>query len=121
MSATILRHFRRQIKRELSPGLAIRNTAVLPICSTSTFAPGASQKRYISYTTPQLQQFVQYDGVSDSVSKVINEHAQQHQTSVSLQALMRTGRGEFLHKSFDEEEIEDPEHTATDLVLIQVR
>jgi pyruvate dehydrogenase kinase 2/3/4 len=40
------------------------------------------------------------------------------QTSVSLQALMRTGQGEFLHRTFGEET--RSRHMATDLVLIQV-
>jgi len=93
----------------------------MSVLAPTTPAPiPVSQKRCIAYTAPRLQQFVEYDGVSDSVSKIINEHAQQHQTSVSLQALMRTGRGEFLHKHFDEEKIEDPQHTATELVRIQV-
>lgn len=48
----------------------------------------------------------------------IAERARQPQTSVSLQALMRTGQGEFLHRTFGEETRE--RHAATDLVLIQV-
>jgi hypothetical protein len=70
--------------------------------------------------TTQSSVFIDYDGVSSSVGKVINTHAHQVQTSVSLQALMRTGRGEFLHKSFDEEKLDNDQHTATELVLIQV-
>jgi hypothetical protein len=63
-----------------------------------------------------------YDGVSADVSEVIYKHAHQPQTSVSLQALMRTGRGEFLHKTFDDisESGSVDQHTATELVLIQV-
>ena len=38
---------------------------------------------------------------------------------LSLQALMRTGRGEFLHKTFEDMAHVD-QHSATDLVLIQV-
>lgn len=49
---------------------------------------------------------------------IIDALAKEQQTSVSLQALMRTGRGEYLRKTFKEEEVE--RHTATDLVLIQV-
>ncbi len=63
-----------------------------------------------------------YDGVSDDVAKLINDHARQVQTSVSLQALMRTGRGEFLDRHFDKDAVEQvEEHSATDLVLMQVR
>jgi hypothetical protein len=66
--------------------------------------------------------FEPYEGVSEETSKVIYDHAMQPQTSVSLQALMRTGKGEFLHKTFDEDtkNMMD-EHSASELVLIQVR
>ena len=73
----------------------------------------------------------EYDGVSAEISEVIYKHARQPQTSVSLQALMRTGRGEFLHKTFNDISPSEPAeevaangsngHTATELVLIQVR
>lgn len=60
-----------------------------------------------------------YEGVSDTVSELIKKYAAVPQTSVSLQALMRTGRGEYLHKTFDDVQSVD-QHSATDLVLIQV-
>mmetsp|Transcript_25571 Transcript_25571/g.62758 ORF Transcript_25571/g.62758 Transcript_25571/m.62758 type:complete len:456 (+) Transcript_25571:106-1473(+) len=122
MSAIVLRHLRRQMRRELFPRMAIRSMSVLsPHPSTILAPPAAAHERYISYTAPRFSsQFMEYDGVSESVSKIINEHALQPQTSVSLQALMRTGRGEFLHKHFDEEKIDISPHTATELVLIQV-
>jgi hypothetical protein len=62
---------------------------------------------------------IEYDGVSSDVAKSINTHAKKVQTPVSLQALMRTGRGEFLDKHFEDAAVE--KHTATELVLIQVR
>jgi hypothetical protein len=52
------------------------------------------------------------------VAKLINTHAKKVQTPVSLQALMRTGRGEFLDKHFEDATVDD--HTATELVLLQV-
>ena len=64
---------------------------------------------------------MEYDGVSEADAAMINRHAKKVQTSVSLQALMRTGRGEFLHKTFDEESVAVDDHTATELVLMQVR
>ena len=66
---------------------------------------------------------VPFEGVSEEVSKIIYDHAHQPQTSVSLQALMRTGRGEFLHRTFDHvaENNQADTHSATELVLIQVR
>jgi hypothetical protein len=70
--------------------------------------------------------------VSEADSKLINRHAKKAQTSVSLQALMRTGRGEFLHKTFGDDSgggggggstpsVAVDNHTATELVLMQVR
>jgi pyruvate dehydrogenase kinase 2/3/4 len=44
--------------------------------------------------------------------------AKHRQTSVTLQALMSTGQGEFLHKTFEEATVE--RHAATELVLLQV-
>lgn len=117
MSAIVLRNLRRQLQKELpSRHLHVRSMSVLSP-SAHLALPTSTQKRCIAYTAP-LQQIMQYDGVSESVSKIINEHAQQHQTSVSLQALMKTGRGEYLHKSFDN--LDESQHTATELVRIQV-
>lgn len=64
--------------------------------------------------------FEPYEGVSEEISKVIYDHAMQPQTSVSLQALMRTGKGEFLHKTFEDTKMNNDEHSASELVLIQV-
>lgn len=61
-----------------------------------------------------------FEGVSKEHSDLIVFHARQAQTSVSLQALMRTGRGEFLHKTFGETAKDVDAHTATMRVLIQV-
>ena len=61
---------------------------------------------------------IKYEGVPDDVAKLINDHAKQPPTSVSLQALMRTGRGEYLDRHFENVAIK--EHTATELVLMQV-
>lgn len=62
---------------------------------------------------------MEYEGVSAADAKHINHQAQKAQTSVSLQALMKTGRGDFLHKHFEDSTVED--HTATELVLMQVK
>lgn len=108
------------MKRELPPRMVIRSMSLVSsLPSTTLVAPPSAQTRYIYYTAPRSK-YMEYDGVPESVSKIVNEHAHQLQTSVSLQALMRTGRGEFLHKSFGEEEMEENQHSATELVLIQV-
>jgi hypothetical protein len=89
--------------------------------SISSFAPCSRVGvgiRSISHSAPLFD--VAYEGISDDNAKVINKHALQPQTSVSLQALMRTGRGEFLHKHFEDIQPKLDQHTATSLVLIQV-
>jgi Mitochondrial branched-chain alpha-ketoacid dehydrogenase kinase len=48
----------------------------------------------------------------------IAEASRESQTPVSLQTLMRTGKGDFLHKTFAESMVE--KHAATELVLRQV-
>jgi len=58
------------------------------------------------------------DADDAEIEQMIKDHAVQSQTSVSLQALMRTGQGEFLHRTFGEETRQ--RHAATELVLIQV-
>jgi hypothetical protein len=100
----------------LCPRLLFRATGG----SISSFAPCSRVGvgiRSISHSVPLFD--VAYEGVSDDAGKVINMHAIQPQTSVSLQALMRTGRGEFLHKHFEDISKID-QHSATELVLIQV-
>lgn len=56
--------------------------------------------------------------VSDEINALIQNAATTPQTSVSLQALMMTGRGLYLHKTFEKEKMHS--HAATELVLQQV-
>jgi pyruvate dehydrogenase kinase 2/3/4 len=58
------------------------------------------------------------DILDESTKRLLNEYAHEQQTSVSLQTLMRTGRGEYLHKTFQESQ--QDAHLATERVLIQV-
>jgi len=60
------------------------------------------------------------DGFPEDVGQRIAQALLNQQTSVSLQDLMRTGQGEYLHKTFDEVDSIKENHTATELVLIQV-
>lgn len=91
-----------------------RHASSLSQLSTRSFH-GSS---FLSYTDDDPS----FEGVSSDVSKVIYHHAHQPQTAVSLQALMRTGRGEFLHKTYKEAIVdkEDDGKVATEQVLIQV-
>mmetsp|Transcript_14686 Transcript_14686/g.22643 ORF Transcript_14686/g.22643 Transcript_14686/m.22643 type:complete len:424 (-) Transcript_14686:1212-2483(-) len=58
---------------------------------------------------------------SNNTKEEIAKHAKQPQTSVSLQTLMQTGRGEFLHRTHkDLEDTISPERGATHKVLEQV-
>jgi len=103
-------------RRLVGPATARSSSVLAGVCRTNNGNPVGI--RSFRHTVPLLRT-VEYEGVSDEVSKVINTFAQQSQTSVSLQALMRTGQGEFLHKHF-EDTAEVDQHTATELVLIQV-
>lgn len=60
------------------------------------------------------------EGFPPEVGVNVAKAATQVQTSVSLQDLMRTGRGEYLHKTFQNPDSLQEKHTATELVLIQV-
>jgi len=77
-------------------------------------------QKYIAQCAVRLTCVRLFSGanLSESERDLVSRRADELQTSVSLQALMRTGRGEFLHKTFGEEKRE--QHTATDLVLVQV-
>jgi len=58
--------------------------------------------------------------MSDEVAKLVRQHAHQPQTSANLETLMKTGRGEFLHKTYKDETLKDGPHAATEKILIQV-
>lgn len=58
--------------------------------------------------------------MSDEVAKLVRQHAHQPQTSANLETLMKTGRGEFLHKTYKDENLKDGPHAATEKILIQV-
>lgn len=60
---------------------------------------------------------INYDGVLDEETELINDHVKKLPTSVSLEVLLRTGRAEYLDQI---ENVAMKEHTATELVLIQV-
>jgi hypothetical protein len=79
---------------------------------------------FSSFSTDAATADHTYDGVSPEVSKRIYEHAHQPQTPVSLQTLLQTGRGEFLHKSYKnlivDEAHDEKDRVATGKVLMQV-
>ena len=56
------------------------------------------------------------DVMTEEVARLVRQHAQQPQTSANLETLMKTGRGEFLHKTYKD----DVGHAATEKILIQV-
>ena len=61
------------------------------------------------------------DIMTEEVAKLVRQHAHQPQTSANLETLMKTGRGEFLHKTYkDDVAGKDGEHAATEKILIQV-
>lgn len=90
--------------------------AVRSFYSTSNASLSAPSSK-----TSTFEQTMHLDGFDDEVGKRVAQAATQAQTSVSLQDLMRTGKGEYLHKTF-EDSFEDLQenHSATELVLMQV-
>ena len=68
---------------------------------------------------------IQITGVSDEVAESIKQYAHKQQTSASLLTLMKTGRGEFLHKTYGSSTStdsgdDDDSKVATDKILMQV-
>ena len=59
-------------------------------------------------------------GVSKDVSDLILNYANSSQTGISLQTLMKTGRGELIHKTYKEETSNKSSKVATDKILMQV-
>ena len=59
-------------------------------------------------------------GVSKDVSDLILKYANSPQTGISLQTLMKTGRGELIHKTYKDEVSNKSSKVATDKILIQV-
>jgi hypothetical protein len=65
---------------------------------------------------------MQITGVPNDVAEMIHKHASRPQTSASLQTLMKTGRGEYLHKTYGDHDhnLSDNAKVATDKILRQV-
>ena len=127
----MLRLIRPQIAcRRWLPNAATCSASTVPSWAVSSLSSSSSpplsfpvtrRRQYSKSTQILATPFEPYEGVSEETSKVIYDHAMQPQTSVSLQALMRTGKGEFLHKTFEDTKNMIDEHSASELVLIQVR
>ena len=75
----------------------------------------------VTSSASSLEPTMVLEGFPDDVGRRIAQATLHQQTSVSLQDLMRTGKGEYLHKTFeDSDNLLKENHTATELVLIQV-
>lgn len=59
-------------------------------------------------------------GIPRDIAAIIQDYASRSQTSASLQTLMKTGRGEYLHKTYSEEVKISDTKVATDKILMQV-
>ena len=97
----------------------IRNTPITRLLSSSSPSISSTKSTTTAKNPSKDGRDIKYDGVSDEVAKLINLYAKKSPTTVSLQVLMRTGRGEYLDRHF--EHVAMKEHTATELVLMQVR
>lgn len=93
------------------------------IVSTSDFHCGLSTRSF-TCTSFRLKAANLEDLHPDpEISSILHKYGHIKQTSASLQTLMRTGRGEFLHKTYKDLPDNDdaPSNTeATELVLTQV-
>jgi pyruvate dehydrogenase kinase 2/3/4 len=85
-----------QTSRHNSPIVQFQNRGSRHL-STST-ATSTSTRRSASTTEKKISD------LSDEQSAMVYKHAGRSQTSASLLTLMKTGRGEFLHKTYKEEE-----------------
>jgi len=81
---------------------------------------GFHSKPPAASTLVRSEPLMTLEGFPDEVGQRVATAATQSQTSVSLQDLMRTGQGEYLHKTFENEDTLKANHTASELVLIQV-
>eukprot|EP00557_Chaetoceros_sp_GSL56_P009375 CAMPEP_0176487708 /NCGR_PEP_ID=MMETSP0200_2-20121128/6290_1 /TAXON_ID=947934 /ORGANISM="Chaetoceros sp., Strain GSL56" /LENGTH=477 /DNA_ID=CAMNT_0017884583 /DNA_START=309 /DNA_END=1742 /DNA_ORIENTATION=- len=91
--------------------------------SRVTFCPSLMmiQTRQLSLNASSYDN-LQIAGVPDDVAEKIHNHAARPQTSVSLQTLMKTGRGEYLHRTYEDHQHDpsDNSKVATDKILMQV-
>mmetsp|Transcript_24481 Transcript_24481/g.50882 ORF Transcript_24481/g.50882 Transcript_24481/m.50882 type:complete len:447 (-) Transcript_24481:406-1746(-) len=116
----------RNLQRSLHPRILGRGESWVKISKASSYRPHrhdlfcSSAKRLTSSPTKSgIRAFSTVDSqISESDRNLIKAESLRHQTSVSLQTLMKTGRGERLHMMFGEETRE--RQGATELVLIQV-
>lgn len=74
-----------------------------------------------SYSSSNMLCNIEISNVSPDVASLIHKHASRSQTGASLQTLMKTGRGEYLHKTFENEPAAPADtKVATDKILMQV-
>ena len=91
---------------------------------TKQSVPVLSETFYTSSTSGGKRWFGtdgwRIEGVDDDVARNIHDCSHQPQTSVSLQTLMKTGRGELIHKTYKDASYSDDSKVATDKILMQV-
>ena len=104
---------------------ALTDAAKIPPTLTPTPVP-MTRRRPMSTIMP-VRSFSSFDDerhddvMTEEVARLVRQHAHQPQTSANLETLMKTGRGEFLHKTYkDDVGGKDGEHAATEKILIQV-
>lgn len=77
------------------------------------------------YSSCKVHHSIEISNVSPDVASLIHKHASRSQTGASLETLMKTGRGEYLHKTFENEPqfssaTARSDKVATDKILMQV-
>uniref|UniRef100_A0A7S4RJ49 Protein-serine/threonine kinase n=1 Tax=Ditylum brightwellii TaxID=49249 RepID=A0A7S4RJ49_9STRA len=77
-------------------------------------------QRTLQRTSRSARVGVRFSSDISDMASVVRKHALEPQTSTSLQTLMRTGRGEFLHKTYRDAAWKKDDKVATERVLMQV-
>lgn len=113
----------RVLQRSRSFRTKVQNARTLPCLTTRTaYQRIASKNDAIRCFSLNAKEKFQMTDVPDDVAQMIHKHASRPQTGVSLQTLMKTGRGEFLHKTYEDYQHCPTENSklATDKILMQV-
>lgn len=99
---------------------SLRNN-VLGTTTTIRNNPWTNRNYIRLYSSSNPLRNIEISNVSPDVASLIHKHASRSQTGASLQTLMKTGRGEYLHKTFENEPAAPADaKVATDKILMQV-
>ncbi len=97
---TATRHVCRNVESKAAAVQYYQNVRSLHRYSLPIARPIASINVNVrQFSLSSSQESIRIAGVPDDVAIMIHRHASRLQTGASLQTLMKTGRGEYLHKT----------------------